>query len=144
MLIAKGEEKPTVTPASQYLLAHAQPGDRIWQDWMARTLIETHLQPGSRVPLTFLFMNHDDAPQEFSRMILDDFARLEPKYVLLHTDLDAHLRDVTARSPELVASPTRAENYRRAYRAIERDVKINYVAEAQVANQTIYRRRDAR
>jgi hypothetical protein len=141
LLIAKADEKRDITAASEYLLVHAQPGDRVWQDWMARTLIETNLQPGSRVPLTFLFMNHDDAPQEFSRMILDDFDRLEPKYIVLHTDLDARLADVTARSPELVASPVRAANYRRAYRDIEAYVTRHYAPETQVGRETIYRRK---
>jgi hypothetical protein len=140
ILISKADEKRDITSASEYLLAHAQPTDRIWQDWMARTLIETHLQPGSRVPLTFLFMNHDDAPQEFSRIMLADFARLEPTYIVLHTDLEARLTDVTARSPELAASPARAENYRRAYRDIEAWVRLHYAAERHVGRETIYRR----
>jgi hypothetical protein len=140
ILISKADEKRDITAASEYLLAHAQPGDRIWQDWMARTLIETRLQPGSRVPLTFLFMNHDDAPQEFSRIVLDDFARLQPTYIVLHTDLEARLGDVTARSPELAASPARAENYRRAYRDIAAWVKLHYAPEARISRETIYRR----
>jgi hypothetical protein len=141
VLIAQADEKRDMNAASEYLLDHARPGDRIWHDWMARTLIETGLEPGSRVPLTFLFMNHDAAPQEFSRMILDDFERLEPEYVVLHTDLEARLDDLCARAPELAASPVRAENYRRAYRAIEAYVKVNYAVDADVGRQTVYRRR---
>ncbi|MEA2708153.1 MAG: hypothetical protein QOF78_754, partial [Phycisphaerales bacterium] len=142
MLIARADEKPHLTAASEYLLVHAAPSDRFWQDWMARTLVETGLQPGSRVPLTFLFMNHDAAPQEFSRMILDDFERLRPKYVFLSTDLGARIDDVTKRSPELRASPARAANYRRAHQDIERYVKINYIAESVVGHETVYVRRD--
>jgi hypothetical protein len=141
VLISTADEKRDMTAAAEYLLDHARPGERVWQDWMARTLIETGLEPGSRVPLTFLFMNHDAAPQEFSRMILDDFARLEPEYVVLHTDLEARIADLCLRSPELAASPVRAENYRRAYRAIEAYVKVNYAPEADVGRQTVYRRR---
>jgi hypothetical protein len=111
---------------------------------MARTLIETGLRPGSRVPLTFLFMNHDAAPQEYAAMILGDFERLRPEYVVLWTDLDARLAYVTTRSPELAASPRRAENYRLAYRGIEAYVKANYRAEAEIGRETIYRRREAR
>ena len=74
-------------------------------------------------------------------MILDDFARLEPEYVVLHTDLEARIADLCLRSPELAASPVRAENYRRAYRAIEAYVKVNYAPEADVGRQTVYRRR---
>jgi hypothetical protein len=107
---------------------------------MARTLIETGLQPGSRVPLTFLFVNHDDAPQEFSRIILADFARLQPKYIVLHTDLERRIDEVVALSPELTASPVRAENYRRAYRGIAAWVKVNYTPEARVGRETIFRR----
>ena len=141
ILISKADEKRDITAASEYLLAHAQPGDRIWQDWMARTLIETHLQPGSRVPLTFLFMNHDAAPQEYGAMILADFERLKPEYVFLASDMDARLNDLTTRAPELAMSPTRAENYRRAYLEIEAYVKANYVAEAEVGKETAYRRK---
>ena len=142
--IAKVDEKRDRTAATAYLLAHARPGDRVWQDWMARTLIETGLEPGARVPLTFLFMNDDTAPQAFAAMMLDDFERLAPTYVFLHTDLEARLGDVTSRSPELVGNPTRAENYRRAYRGIERYVKVHYVAEARVGRETVYRRRGTR
>ena len=74
-------------------------------------------------------------------MILDDFARLQPKYVVLHTDLEARLADLCDRSPELAASPVRAQNYRRAYRAIDAYVKVNYVVEANLGRQTVYRRR---
>jgi hypothetical protein len=144
VLISKADGKPDRTAASEYLLVHAQAGDRVWQDWMARTLIETGLAPGSRVPLTFLFMNHDAAPQEFSRMILEDLERLEPKYVVLHTDLEARIADVTERSPELVASRARAENYRAAYRAIATYVNARYEPEARVGRQTVYSRRTPR
>jgi hypothetical protein len=99
------------------------------------------LRPGSRVPLTFLFMNHDAAPQEYGAMILDDFEQLRPKYVFLWTDLDARLADVTARAPELAISPTRAQNYRRAYHEIDAYVKSHYVAEAEVGRETAYRRK---
>ena len=74
-------------------------------------------------------------------MILDDFDRLGPEFVVLHTDLEARLDDVCAQAPELAASPVRAENYRRAYRAIAAYVTINYAAEAHLERQTVYRRR---
>jgi hypothetical protein len=144
-LVARMDEKPAHTAATEYLMTHADPGDRVWQDWMCRTLLETGLQPGSRVPLTFLFMNHDAAPQEYGAMILADFEQWKPRYIFLRTDLEARLADVTEQSPELAASPARAENYRRAYREIDAWVKSHYVAEARVGHETAYRRaEDAR
>src|SRR5438046_3048205 len=71
----------TPHPVSAYLLAHARPEDAVWREDGARVLLETDLRAGSRVPLTFLFTNHDDAPSEFGRMILSDFERTRPRYI---------------------------------------------------------------
>jgi hypothetical protein len=141
LLVARMDAKPTRTPVSEYLATHAAPGDRVWLDCYCRTLLETGLQPGSRVPLTFLFMNHDAAPQEYGAMMLADFERRKPEYVFLASDMDARLADLTTRAPELAMSPKRAENYRRAYLEIESYVKANYVAEAEVGKETAYRRK---
>ncbi len=75
-------------PVSDYLLAHAHPGDAIWRENGARVLLETGLRTGSRYPLTFLFTNYDQAPTDYGRVILHDFARTKPAYIILFTNFN--------------------------------------------------------
>ncbi len=55
---------------------------------MQRLLIETDLQPGSRYPMTFLWVNDDDAPLEYCHAMLKDFDERRPRYILLPTKID--------------------------------------------------------
>src|SRR5439155_12770816 len=68
---------------SDYLAAHTHRDDCVWQDDYPRLLIETGLRPASRVPLTFLFANHDSAPLEYTQVILSDFENRRPRIIVL-------------------------------------------------------------
>jgi hypothetical protein len=132
----------TRLPASEYLLARTQPGDVVWQDEMMRLLIETNLRPGSRVPMGFLFANHDEAPLEYSKMILADFERNRPKYILLRRDFDGWLNHLTLYIAELERIPRRHENFIIAWKGIQQYVRERYLPEAQIERDTVWRRRD--
>ena len=130
----------TRLPASDYLAAHTQPGDAVWQDEMMRLLIETDLKPGARVPMTFLFANDDQAPLEFSRMIVEDFARVRPKYVVLQTDLPRVIDFQRHHIKELGDVPMRGENFEIGWNRIADYVKAKYTPEARVGRETMWRR----
>jgi hypothetical protein len=132
---------PKLHPVSTYLLAHADADDAIWHDEMMRTLIETNLRPASRLPMTFLFANHDDAPLEFGQMLLDDFARTRPRYIVLRSDLETWVRHQADSITELQRPSPRRENYFIAWSRIDEYVKLNYLPEARIDRQTVWRRR---
>ena len=132
---------PARSPVSDYLLARAHRDDVIWQDEMMRTLIETDLRPAARLPMTFLFANHDRAPLEFGRMLLDDFARTRPKYIVLRSELDRWVQHQADSITELERPSPRRENYFIAWQRIGAYVESNYVAEARIGRETVWRRR---
>jgi hypothetical protein len=133
--------QPTVLPVSRYLLERALPGDRVWQDSMPRLLLETGLRPGARYPIMFIFGNHDTAALEYTPLLLGDFEQRRPHYIILPTDVEAKLRVETSQCLHLMRSPVRAENFRHAWRQIEQYVKDRYTPEAQIGQETIWRRR---
>jgi hypothetical protein len=130
-----------ILPTSAYLMNHTSPGDAVWQDSMPRLLLETNLRPGSRFPIMFIFGNHDTAALEYAPILLDDFERRRPKYIILPTDMDAKLQSETVQCAHLARSPVRAANFCRAWREIETYVKSNYVEEIKIRGETIYRRK---
>ena len=131
-------------PASDYLIKHTQPGDAVWQDCMAQTLMETNLRPGSRVPLTYLFLNSDDAPQAYAAIMLNDFSHRTPRYILLPQDLDAYLGEKAKRiATEQPALQHRFDRYCIAWRSIQTYVQSHYDPETSIAGETLYRRRDS-
>ncbi len=127
--------------ASDYLAAHTRAGDAVWQDEMMRLLIETDLKPGARVPMTFLFANDDEAPLVFSKMIVDDFDRIRPKYVVLQTDLARVVDFQRHHIKELGDVPVRGENFEIGWARIADYVHANYVPEARVGHETMWRRK---
>jgi hypothetical protein len=131
-----------VSPAGAYLRAHARPGDAVWQDEMMRLLIETNLRPGSRIPMGFLFTNYDDAPLDYSRILLSDFERTRPRFILLHTHLDRRVQYLTTRVAELENSPRRRENFVAAWTQIKQYVESHYEPVATTGRETVYRRVD--
>jgi hypothetical protein len=135
------DPRGSITPASAYLLEHTSPGDAIWQDSMPRVLLETGLRPGARFPIMFIFGNTDTSALEYTPIILSDFEQRRPKYIILPTDMDEKLEGETTYCAHLTRSPVRAENFKRAWREIEKYVKANYVAEIRLRGDTIYRRR---
>ena len=131
-----------ILPTSAYLLEHAAPGDAVWQDSMPRLLLETNLRPGARYPIMFIFGNHDTAALEYTPVLLSDFERRRPKFIILPTDMDAKLKSETTEYAHLLRSPVRAKNFSFAWREVERYVHAHYQPEIQIRSETIYQRRD--
>ena len=127
--------------SSDYLLAHARPGEGVWEDGMPRLLLETGLRPGSPYVTTFLWANDDDSPAKLCSSMIDDFNQMRPKFIILSTDLDQHVRAYVDGIEELAANPRRAAAYREASERLHAYVEHNYVPEAQVHNETVYVRR---
>ena len=145
-IIASGEimafywNTPMRSPVSDYLIARTAPTDAVWSDSYPRILLETNCKPGARIPLTFLFLNYDTAPLEYSEVMLRDFEDRRPKYMIMPLDLRDKLRDETTRAPELLNRPQRRQNYVRAWTRIDDYVKRHYRLEKCLDGQLIYRR----
>jgi hypothetical protein len=132
---------PSRLAASDYLVAHTSPTDSIWADSYARLLLETNLRPGSRVPLTYLFFNNDDAPREYSAIMLRDFEFRRPKYILLPQDLEGWLDEKDHKASAEPGYAVRRANYRSAWRSIFNYVQTHYAPEVHIDGETLYRRR---
>jgi hypothetical protein len=135
---APGSMLPTAS--EEYLTAHAQPGDAVWLDGMMRLLIWTDLQPGSRYPMTFLWVNDDDAPLRYAHAMVSDFEERRPKYIVLPTKFDHYVRALSERIKELGLRPQRKANFIHAWSLLREYVLNNYHAEANADWETIYRR----
>jgi hypothetical protein len=133
---------PRRLAVSEYLLSQTSANDAIWHDEMMRTLIETNLRPASRLPMTFLFANHDGAPLEFGQMLLYDFARMRPKFIVLRSDLQNWVRHQADSITELERPSARRENYFTAWKRIREYVESKYTPETQVGRETVWKRRD--
>jgi hypothetical protein len=127
-------------PSEDYLAAHARPGDAVWLDGMMRLLVVTDLQPGSRYPMTFLWVNDDEAPLRYCRAMLEDFDQRRPKYIVIPTDFELYGRKLANRIKELGLRPERKANFIRAWTQLGDYVRKNYRPEARLAWETIYRR----
>jgi hypothetical protein len=127
-------------PESDYVRAHAKPGDAVWQDEMMRLLIETNLRPGSRIPMGFLFANYDEAPLDYSRIILDDFQHRRPRFIVLRSQLDRRVKYLTTRIAELEHIPQRRQNFLIAWARLKEYVDRHYRPVAVVGRETIYER----
>ncbi|HMB96778.1 MAG TPA: hypothetical protein VKK61_12115, partial [Tepidisphaeraceae bacterium] len=103
-----------------------------------RVLLETNLRPGSRFPIMFLFGNHDSAAMDDMPIMLADFERRKPKFMILPSDVEAKIRSETELSSQLWRSPVRARNFGWAWRQIESYVKNKYVPAVQMCDETIY------
>jgi hypothetical protein len=130
-----------ILPTSAWILKHSSPGDAVWQDSVPRLLLETNLRPGSRFPIMFIFGNHDTAALEYTPIMLADFEKRKPKFIILPTDMDAKLRSETTLNANLSRSPVRAENFRWAWRQIESYTKSRYTPAVQIRGETIYQRK---
>lgn len=132
----------TLAPSApeDYLAAHAQPGDAVWIDGMMRLLVKTDLQPGSRYPMTFLWVNDDDAPLQYSNEMLADFEQTRPKFIALPTQFDHYVHALSDHIKELGLRPNRKANFIEAWMRLQEYVRQNYHPEAQAGRDTIYRR----
>jgi hypothetical protein len=135
--------EPPRFPGSDFILAHARPNDAIWNDNAVRLLIETDRPSASRFPLMFLFSNYDDAPQEYGKVLFEDFQRTPPRFIVLRSDLGRQIDAETRDWDQLRRSRVRAENYRRVWERIREYVAREYVAVARVREETIFERRDS-
>lgn len=129
-------------PSEDYLAAHTVAGDRVWLDGMMRLLVVTDLQPGSRYPMTFLWVNDDDAPLRYCHDMLDDFDQTHPKYIVVATNFADYGRKLAARIKELGIRPQRKANFIRAWMELGDYVQNHYHPEAKLQWETIYRRND--
>jgi hypothetical protein len=134
--------QPQRMAVSDYIVAHTKQSDRVWQDSMPRLLMETNRQPGSRIPLAFLFFNYDQAPLEYSAIMLRDFELRRPKYLIMPQDLERKLSYESERAPEMQRRPIRAQNYRIAWRRIDAYVRAHYAPETTIEHETVWRRLD--
>jgi hypothetical protein len=132
---------PNRLESSQWLAAHAHGGDRVWRDMAARLLIETDLAPGSRFPLTFIFINSDESPQRFWSAMHQDFEQRQPRWIVLPRDLHAHLQDYTSNVAELQRLPLRKERYLHAWEQIHAYIRMNYEPAAQLQREIIWQRK---
>jgi hypothetical protein len=126
--------------SEDYLASHAGSGDAVWLDGMMRLLVRTDLQPGSRYPMTFLWVNDDDAPLRYCRAMLGDFDQRRPKYIVLPTKFDHYVHAISDHIKELGLRPKRKANFIHAWMMIHDYVLRNYHVEAQAGWETIYRR----
>jgi hypothetical protein len=133
---------PRVSPVGAYLKTHSQPGDAVWSDNSSRLLLETGLRPGSRCVLTFLFANSDDAPLRYSQMILNDFESHPPRFVVIDADMDRYVKFQSAHVLEYERFPKRRANFCTAWERIQKFVRENYVVDATVGKENVWRLRE--
>jgi uncharacterized membrane protein YjjP (DUF1212 family) len=127
---------------SDYLATRTEPTDTVWRDDAARLLLETGLHSGSRYPLTFLFANYDQAPLEYGAIILQDFARTKPKYIMLPSRFEKVMAHQGHEILELNRFPIRRENYFKAWHDIRAYVLSHYELETHLEADDVYRRRN--
>jgi hypothetical protein len=129
------------SPVSEYIARHTTSADAVWKDDAARLWLETGCRPGSRFPMTFLFANYDEAPIEYVAMMIADFERTKPKYIVLPVDRRRMVNHQCDHIVELARFPRRRENFQAAWETIGDYVDQRYVLEARLANDAVYRRR---
>jgi hypothetical protein len=140
LVLANAPNSLARSAPEDYLADHAQPGDAVWLDGMMRLLVRTDLQPGSRYPMTFLWVNDDDAPLRYCDAMLADFDRTRPKFIVLPTQFDRYVHAVSDHIKELGLRPNRKANFIAAWMRLREYVQRNYHAEARAGADTIYRR----
>jgi hypothetical protein len=140
-LIATTKPGEDRLPLSDYLSAHAKPGDAVWMDAWPRIVLETGLRPGSRLPFTFLFTNHDTAGLDYSAGMIEDFERIKPAYIILPMPLDRRLQYQIDFIPELNRRPLRRASYLAGWHCIEQYTHNHYEREAIVGNDAVYKRK---
>src|SRR5581483_11167864 len=134
--------KPQTLAVSEYLRAHATSGDAVWSDSASRVLLETGLKPGSRCVLTFLFANSDRAPLKYSDMILSDFTKSPPRFIVLDADIAEYVHHQATHVLEYERFPARRENFCIAWDRIEQFVRQNYTVDVRIGKENVWRLRD--
>ena len=137
-VLAQAPESMGFTASETYLSTHAKPGDAVWMDGMMRLLIVTDLQPGSRFPMTFLWINTDDTPLEYSHAMIQDFEENRPKFIVIPTDFQAYGIKLADRIKELGERPVRRTNFLNAWAQLGDYVHAHYIPKTQCDWETIY------
>jgi hypothetical protein len=128
-------------PESDYLLAHAIPGDRVVGDPIERILMETQLRCGSRYAHLFSMFKHDDAPAEYGPRFLDDLEQNRPEWAVFRTDRQNNRLIQCVTQSMLSENPRRKAAFLAAWTKIDSYITEHYTPAAQVGEMTIYRRR---
>jgi hypothetical protein len=128
-------------PESDYLLAHAGPGDTVVGDPLERVLMETHLRCGARYAHLFYFMNHDDAPLQYVHTFLADLDRNQPQWAVFRTDSQTHRLMQCRGQTMLSENPIRKDNFLTAWHEIDIYLETHYTPVANAGEMTIYKRR---
>lgn len=136
------DRQARMTSVIAYLNQRAAPTDGVWMDDYPRLMVETDFSAGSRVPLTFLFGNSDDAPLHFGQIIINDLQARQPEWVVLHEDVEKYIRFYHNHMVEIAAFPERGRNFAAAWRNIDSYVRSNYVVDHQIDNLQVLRRRE--
>jgi hypothetical protein len=128
-------------PESEWLLAHAAPGDTVVGDPIERLLMETGLACGSRYAHLFYFGNHDAAPLAYGRRFLDDLEERKPAWAVFATDRDTRHKRAAESLTIYALRPIRKANFFTAWEEIEAHLAAHYAPVVTVGDVTIYRRR---
>ncbi|MBC7784821.1 MAG: glycosyltransferase family 39 protein [Burkholderiales bacterium] len=139
-VLQRSDGQARMTEVIGYLKSHAHAGQRVWMDDYPRLMVESTLRPGSRVPLTFLFANSDEAPQHFGGMILDDLDERRPEWLVLHRDPERYIHFYRHHMAEVAEIPQRGENFAAAWRRIDGYARSHYMVVERVDNIDILRR----
>ncbi len=143
-VLDQSREEPANWPrVTAWLVEHTRPGERIWRDQTMDVLLHSDLQPASRIQLTFIFMNDNEAPLRFGGMLIDDLKANSPRYVVLPADVGAHIHEQTTRVMELSRIPLRRQNFTKAWRDIQTYVATNYERVETIGPEAIWQRRDS-
>ena len=126
---------------SDYLASRAAPGDRVWQDYMMRLMVETDLQPGSRFPVTFIWANDVNAPARFSRPLLADFDEKKPRFIILPADTQHYIHVMTSQIRELELDDARRQNYLAAWDTLLAKVHRDYDPTRQIGRDMVWERK---
>ena len=127
-------------PASRYVAAHSVPTDTVWGDPAGRLLLESNRRCGSRLQMSFYLVNHDAAPREFTDLLLSDFARRRPKFIVLPVDWWAQVHQVATETPGLLWNRPRRENYLQQCHRLWDFITTQYHVVATLDGKKIYQR----
>jgi hypothetical protein len=78
---------------------------------------------------------------EYVRTLLSDFARTQPKYIILPAEFDKVMAHQGHEILELNRFPLRRQNFFNAWEQIRAYTVAHYVWEARIGEDAIYRRR---
>lgn len=127
-------------PVSRYVRAHTVPADSVWADPSPRLLLETGRQTGSRLSMTFYFVNYDKAPKYFSNELIQDFQQRRPKYIIMKSGWDSQTRQMATETPELQSQPKRKAAYIHARNLVLQYIMSHYHLETSIGSTQVYRR----